>query len=92
MSLAVVYLVLAVACVFWNVFISIRIYDWFRRRGVSVSFIWLRVMAPIYAHRYRKITREETGRTGPLYYHWLISINAALVFALVAIALHLTRG
>jgi hypothetical protein len=92
MELKYFYLILAAGCVIWNVATSIRIFDWFRHRGVSVSFVWLRVTAPWYAHKYRKITREETGRTGALYYHWIISINSALVFALVAIVLHVTRG
>jgi hypothetical protein len=92
MELKYLYLVLAVLCVFWNVATSIVIFNWFRNRGTQVSFIWLRVTAPWYAHKYRKITREETGRTGSLYYHWIVSINAALVLALTALALHFTRG
>ena len=92
MSLVFIYLVLAIACMLWNVVASIRIYGWFRRRNVPVTFIFLRVMAPVYAYRYRKITREETGRTGPLYYHWLVSINCALVFVLIAVVFYLTRG
>jgi hypothetical protein len=43
------------------------------------------MMLPVYTHRYRKITLEETGKVGALYYHWLIGINTALVFALAAI-------
>ncbi len=43
------------------------------------------LMLPVYAHRYKKITLEETGKVGSLFYHWLISINVALVFAVAAI-------
>jgi hypothetical protein len=42
-------------------------------------------MFPVYANRYKKITLEETGKTGSLFYHWIISINTALVFAVAAI-------
>jgi len=89
MTLVVFYAILAMACVIWNVATSIVIYENLRRRGIRVSFLWLRLMAPFYAHRYRKITREEIGRTGPLYYHWIVSINSALVLGVVAILLKL---
>ena len=42
-------------------------------------------MFPVYAHRYKKITLEETGKVGPLFYHWVIAINTALVLAIAAI-------
>jgi hypothetical protein len=67
----------------WFVFSTLLIYEALRRRGVSVSFLWLRALAPKYAHEYRAITRRETGRTGPLFYHWVVSINVALVSAIL---------
>ncbi|MCW8804901.1 MAG: hypothetical protein OQK56_00455 [Ignavibacteriaceae bacterium] len=42
-------------------------------------------MLPVYAHRYKKITLEETGKVGTLFYHWVIAINIALVLAVAAI-------
>jgi hypothetical protein len=75
----------ASACVIWNVITSLRIYDDLRRRKIRVSFLWLRLLAPKYAHQYKRITTQENGRPGPLFYHWIISINLALVFAVVAV-------
>ena len=46
-------------------------------------------MAPAYAFRYKKITRSETGKTGTLFYHWILSINLALVFAVIAVLMAL---
>jgi len=91
MELIYFYGVLAVACGVWNGITSGMIYFDLRGRGEKVNFFLLRMMAPWYAHRYRKITREETGRTGPLFYHYVVSINGALVFAVVTIVLVLTR-
>jgi len=91
MELIYFYGALGVACGVWNGITSGRIYFDLRGRGESANFFLLRVMAPFYAYRYRKITREETGRTGPLFYHWVVSINGALVFGLVTIGLLLTR-
>jgi hypothetical protein len=30
-----------------------------------------------YAHQYKQITLQETGKVGSLFYGWLVSINAA---------------
>ena len=73
----------------WYIVASILIYENLRRRGEKVSFLWLRAMAPIYASRYRKLTKQETGRTGMLFYHWVVSVNLALVLTLLAVAVHL---
>ena len=79
MNSSILLVVLAVLCAIWNVVTTIRVYDALRRRGVEVSWLWLRVLIPWYVERYKRITREETGRIGLLYYHWLISINLTLV-------------
>jgi len=88
MSTEIILLVIAVLCAFWFVISSVLIYENLKRRGQKVSFFWLRALAPMYAFQYKKITRSETGRTGLLFYHWIISINAALFFVLVALAVH----
>jgi hypothetical protein len=76
--------------VIWNVVTSLLIFSSLQRRGIPVSFIWLRALAPKYANQYRVITRRESGKTGPLFYHWIISINLALVFAVAAILVEMT--
>jgi hypothetical protein len=88
MNVPVILLVLAVLCCFWNIATSVRIYDFLRRRGVKASFFWLRVMAPKYAHQYKKMTAAESGTPGPLWLQWIVSINLAWVFALIALFVH----
>ena len=85
MKLAVIFAAAAVCCALWNVATSIRIYNDLRRRGLNVSFFWLRVMAPKYAHEYKKITMQERGKPGPLFHEWILSINLALVFGVAAV-------
>ena len=34
-----------------------------------------------YLHQYSKITREEKGRVSPLFYHYVVPLNVALVLA-----------
>lgn len=86
MDAIMVLLVSVAACgVIWHVVTIILIYENLRRRNQQVSFIWLRMMSPWYASRYRDITKAETGKTGPLFYQWLISINTAFVCVLLAV-------
>jgi hypothetical protein len=33
------------------------------------------------------MTQRETGKVGPLFYGWLVSINAALVFVILGLVL-----
>ena len=79
MSIAYCLLGLALACVAWNVVASILICIELGRRGVKVNYVFIKALIPWYAHRYKKVTIQETGNAGPLFYHWVVSINAALI-------------
>jgi hypothetical protein len=57
------------------------------KRGVRISFFWLRLYIIKYLHQYKKITLEETGKVGPLFYPCIISVNMALVLAIVSFIL-----
>jgi hypothetical protein len=83
---AIVITALAGCCVVWFVVASLLIYENLRRRGEKVSFIWLRAMLPFYVSRYRKLTRQESGKVGNLFYHWVVSINLALLLVVIAFA------
>jgi hypothetical protein len=83
--------IIAVAAA-WHVTATIMIYEALRKRSVKASFMLLRLLAPNYASQYREITRMETGRTGPLFYHWIISINMALAAAILLVMDQIGRG
>lgn len=89
MSLTTVLLVVALAAAVWGVVSGMLVFAALQRRGVPVSFAWARLMLPAYVHRYARITRLEEGRTGPLFYHYVIAFNVALVAALTALGLSL---
>ena len=76
------------AAVIWYVVATLLICEYLRNKHQRVNYIFLKMMAPVYAHRYRKITREETGKTGPLFYHWIISVNTMLVAAVLSLIIH----
>jgi hypothetical protein len=65
--------------------ISLVILSELRKREVPVNFFLMRLLLPWYAHRYSSIHKEETGKRGGLFYGWVISANAMLVFASIVI-------
>jgi hypothetical protein len=79
------FVILAVCGGIWASVTSVRIYDYLRKKNVPVSFFLLRVLIIKYLRQYREITLRETGRAGPLYYHFVISINLALFAAIAAL-------
>ena len=70
-------------CGAWAVVASILIARDLQKRGIPVSFFWLRIMILKYLGQYSKITQEENGRIGPLFFHYIVPLNIALVLALV---------
>jgi len=45
---------------------------------------------PYRINQYRKITIEETGKVGSLFYSFIISFILALIFAIIGILLKIT--
>lgn len=80
------YLIILFAVVF--VVTTIMIYSYLKTNGENVSFLWLRLKMISYANKYRDITRKKTGKTGPLFYLWIISINLALICSILFFVLN----
>ena len=76
-------IVLALLCAVWAGVASIAIARDLSRRGQSVNIFWLRVMILKYLHEYARVTREETGSVGPLFYHYVVPLNVALVLVII---------
>ena len=85
MYLTILFAVVAAIAVIWFIVSGAMIVNELMKRKHRIKFIIINAMLPVYVHRYRKITLEETGKVGSLYYHWVIAINTALVFAVAAI-------
>ena len=80
---------LGLALVFVGLFIilSIMIVNEVSKRGIKINFFLLRLYIIKYIHQYRKLTLEKSGRIGPLYYPCIISVNLALILAIVGLIL-----
>ena len=80
---------LGLALVFVGLFIilSIMIVNEVSKQGIKINFFLLRLYIIKYIHQYRKLTLEKSGRVGPLYYPCVISVNLALILAVVGLIL-----
>ena len=85
MDLMTAFLIIGLFAMVWYVVTSLLIYKELQKRGVKMNFLLLRMFIIKYASHYKEITRKETGKTGPLFYHWIISINIALLMMLLII-------
>lgn len=90
MNITIFFAVIGGIALIWYVVSSIMIYNELNKRNVRVNFIFIRFMIIPYANKCREITKKETGKVGSLFYHWVIAINIALVFAVAAIILKVT--
>ncbi len=79
---------LLIVCVLWASTASVLIARDLRMRGYPVSILWLRVRVFRYVSQYRQVTRAETGRPGPLFFHYVVPFNLAL-FLVLALVLRL---
>jgi len=57
------------------------------KRGFKINYLLIRLYIIKYIHQYWKITSEENGKPGYLFYAFIGTINAALLFTIVGIIL-----
>jgi hypothetical protein len=76
-------LAIGVICVIWAVVAAILIAVDLHKRGIAVSIIWLRMLILKYLHEYAQVTKKESGRVGPLFYHYVVPLNVALVIVII---------
>ena len=68
---------LSVIVYLWS---TIMIYNFLKdKNGKMQSFIFINLFIFKYVKNYKKITKNEDGKIGYLYYLWLYSINLALI-------------
>ncbi len=59
---------------------NIFIYEFLHRRNDKIpNLMYVNFHIFKFVGKYKRITKSETRRAGPLYYIWIISINIALL-------------
>ena len=87
MSATSVLAVIGAICVIWAVTSAILLTAALDRRGLTTPFLFIGLFLFRNLGRYREITRRETGKTGFLFYSFVVPINVALVLAVAIIFL-----
>lgn len=75
----------AVVCGLWAGVSAVLLAGALERHGVRTPFPFWGVLVFRNLHRYSELTRGTTGRIGPLFYSYVIAINAALVLVVIAL-------
>ena len=88
--MSTLFLILALMSVAWGIVTSIMITSFLSKRGIRINYLFLRLFIFKYVSQYRKITLEETGKPGPLFYSSITAWNLALLFAIVGVILEIT--
>ncbi|NIN01081.1 MAG: hypothetical protein GTO24_24220 [candidate division Zixibacteria bacterium] len=73
----------AILGVFWGIVSSIVISSFLSKRGVKINLLFFRILVLKYIHQYHSITTQENGKPGPWFYSYIISMNLALLFAIL---------
>ncbi len=85
MNLDVILVVLAAACAMWGGITAGRIGHELQQRGIAVNWFLMKIQMIGWIGRYRKLTTEERGRPGNLYWQFVTAMNCALVLAILAL-------
>ena len=86
------FLIPAIVSVIFGIVFMIMIVSFLSNRGIKINYIFLRLYIIKYIHQYRKITIEENGKPGYLFYAFIVSMNYALVLAVIGIILRNATG
>ena len=86
------FFILAIISVICGIVFSLMITSFLSRHGIKINYVFIRLYLLKYIHQYRKITVEENGKPGNLFYAFIVSMNLALVFTIIGIILRNTTG
>jgi len=82
----------ALISVIFGVVFMIMIVSFLSKRGIKINYLLIRLYIIKYISQYREITIEENGKPGNLFYAFIVSMNLALVLAVIGIILRNTTG
>jgi hypothetical protein len=87
MILSEIFLGIALGSVAWGVVSAIVIASYLSSRGRKINVIFFRILILKYIHEYYEITQQENGKPGFWFYSYVVSMNLALVTAVIGLAL-----
>ena len=85
-------LVAVAVCATWAVVSLVLLTIALRRRGIKTPFPFVGALFFRNMKLYKKLSREERGGVGGLFYSYLISINAAFLLCVVSLLVWILEG
>ncbi len=83
-------MIVALVCIVWSITALMIIAGKVSKSGTRVQIFLITLLFFRYISLYDELTRKETGRTGPLLYHFVIPLWIALVLVIIWILLSFT--
>ena len=83
-------MIIALACIVWSITALMIISNKVSKSGTRVHFFLITLLFFRYISVYEDLTKKETGKTGPLVYHFVIPLWIALLLVIAWILLSFT--
>ena len=78
---------IALACIIWSITTLMIISSKVSKSGTRIHFFLITLLFFRYISVYEDLTKKETGKTGPLVYHFVIPLWIALLLVIAWILL-----
>lgn len=85
MNLSIYFISAALGCVAWAIMSLVLLTKYLDQKGIKTPFPFIGALIFRNLSHYKKITLQEKGRVGPLYYSYFISINLALILGIIGL-------
>ncbi len=79
------FMVAAIICLFAGIGCSIAMVSFLQERGVKINWLLIRLFLPKYVGQYKKMTTEENGKPGNLFYIFAVCMVSAAIFAIIGL-------
>jgi hypothetical protein len=79
--------VFAILLLILGIISSLVITSYVSKRGTKINVLLFRLYVVKYIHDYYTITKREQGKPGPWFYSFVISMNGALILAILGLIL-----
>ena len=90
MSTLDILMILALVCIIWSITSLMILSGKVSKSGTRVHFFLITLLFFRYISIYEDLTRKETGKVGPLVYHFVIPLWIALILVIVWILFSIT--
>ncbi|MFC2098153.1 hypothetical protein ACFLSP_00275 [Bacteroidota bacterium] len=90
MSILDILMIIAFVCIIWSITSLMILSGKVSKSGTRVHLFLITLLFFRYISIYEEMTKKETGRKGPLVYHFIIPLWIALIVVVIWILLSLT--